>query len=96
MNQKERTELQELKRQVKDIADAQLGVSQSVSRILNLLEGDSKLGIEGIGNRINDHEHRLLEIETDRKVFAGKVAVSMLIFSSIGGLVFWFLDRFWK
>lgn len=95
MNQNDRKELQELKEQVNKIADAQFEVSKSVSRILNLLEGDKKFGVIGHAEKINDHEVRITKIETDKKVFSGKVSFGVFIFSALGGFLYWLIDKFW-
>lgn len=85
MNQKDRQELQELK-------EHQFEMSRNISRILNILEGDEKMGIVGHGNRLNHHEERLNEIETQMKVTKGQKAVAVLFISSVATSVTWLVN----
>lgn len=96
MTQRERNKIEELDTKLEKVIEHQFELSQSLSRVLNLLEGDEKFGIVGYASKINDHEKRLTKIETDKKVFAGKVAVSFVIFSTIGSFVYYLIDKFWN
>mgnify|MGYP003639514703 FL=1 len=56
-------------------------------KIANLLYSDSDTNSEGYIEKQNKNTERILDLEIKYKVTAGKVAISVMIFSIIGGLV---------
>ena len=82
MNQKERQELHELK-------EHQFEMSKDISRILNILEGDEKMGIMGYGNRLNNHYRRLNAIENELRLIKQQKTVAIFVISSLGATLTW-------
>lgn len=56
-------------------------------KIANLLYSDSDTNSEGYIEKQNKNTERILELEIKNKVTAGKIAISVLILTVIGGLV---------
>ena len=82
MNQRERQEIQELK-------EHQFEISKDISRILNILEGDEKMGIMGYGNRLNNHYRRLNTIENELRLIKQQKTIAIFIISSLGATFTW-------
>ena len=56
-------------------------------KIANLLYSDTDTNSEGYIEKQNKNTKRILDLEIKNKVTAGKVAISVLILTSVGGLV---------
>jgi capsid portal protein len=56
-------------------------------KISSLLYSDSDTNSEGYIEKQNKNTERILELEIKNKVTAGKVAISVLILTAIGGIV---------
>lgn len=85
MNQKERQEIQEIKKH-------QFEMSRDISRILSILEGDEKMGIMGYGNRLNNHYRRLNAIENELRLIKQQKAMAIFIISSLGATFTWLVN----
>ena len=63
-----------------------------LEKMLFYLEDDNKTGQKGIISRVSDLEDKVRDLNTDKKVNAGKLAV----YVSVGGAILWIIKNFEK
>lgn len=86
-------ELHELRKDIKRIAESQMSLSMEVSRVLNTLEGDERMGVNGHGKRLNSLDERVTNLETKYEVTIGKVVGGFFVFSFLSGFIGWIINK---
>tara|TARA_B110000116_G_C16659834_1_gene501174 strand:- start:299 stop:598 length:300 start_codon:yes stop_codon:yes gene_type:complete len=79
--------LDEQKRLSKEMSDAINNQNLFNQKIENLLYSDSNTNSEGYIEKQDKNTERILDLEVKNKVTAGKVAISVIILSAIGSLM---------
>jgi|TARA_B100000809_G_C14730242_1_gene384731 hypothetical protein len=79
---------------LEQILDEQKRLSEAVSnqnlfnqRIAGILNSDNETHQKGLVENLEDVKGRVLDLEVKNKVTAGKVAISIVILTAIGGAV---------
>ena len=65
-------------------------------KIASLLFNDSDTNREGYIANQDDLSKRVKDLETKNKITAGKIAISVVIFSAIGSFFLWITSITWK
>jgi predicted Zn-dependent protease len=90
-NQTNKQILNEILKEQKEQAKKQFQLAADFSVFMNKIEGllysDSDTNSEGYIEKQNNNSDRILSLEIKNKVTAGKVAISIVILSIIGGFV---------
>lgn len=79
--------LDEQKRISNEMSDAINNQNLFNQRIKSILNSDEDTHQKGLVESLSDVKNRVLDLEVKNKVTAGKVAISVIIFSAIGGAV---------
>ena len=79
--------LDEQKRLSKEMSDAINHQNLFNQRITTLLNSDGDTNQKGLVENLEDVRNRVLDLEVKNKVTAGKVAISVIILSAIGGAI---------
>ena len=79
--------LDEQKRLSKEMSDAINHQNLFNQRITTLLNSDEDTNQKGLVENLEDVRNRVLDLEVKNKVTAGKVAISVIILSAIGGAI---------
>ena len=79
--------LDEQKRLSKEMSDAINNQNLFNQKIENLLYSDSNTNSEGYIEKQDKNTERILDLEVKNKVTAGKVAISVIILSAIGSVI---------
>jgi hypothetical protein len=79
--------LDEQKRLSKEMTDAINHQNLFNQRITTILNSDSDTHQKGLVEGLSDVKSRVLDLEVKNKVTAGKVAISVIILTAIGGAV---------
>lgn len=69
-------------------------MKNDIDRALSYLENNDKTNQKGIVEQVEINANDIQEIKTDRKVTKGKIAMTIIIFTSIGTAVSWILGIF--
>jgi len=97
--------LEEILKEQRELAVHQLQISSDFSNFMNkqnmfnqrisgLLESDSATNTKGAMEDLGDLKDRVLDLEVKNKITAGKVAISVLIFTAVGTFVLKLLGLF--
>jgi hypothetical protein len=97
--------LEEILKEQRELAVQQLQISSDFSNFMNkqnmfnqrisgLLESDSATNTKGAMEDLGDLKDRVLDLEVKNKITAGKVAISVLIFTAVGTFVLKLLGLF--
>tara|TARA_R110000803_G_scaffold81459_1_gene147417 strand:- start:595 stop:894 length:300 start_codon:yes stop_codon:yes gene_type:complete len=79
--------LDEQKRISKEMTDAINNQNLFNQRITSVLNSDSDTNQKGLVESLEDVRGRVLDLEVKNKVTAGKVAISVIILTAIGGAI---------
>ena len=79
--------LDEQKRLSKEMSDAINHQNLFNQRITTLLNSDEDTNQKGLVENLEDVRNRVLDLEVKNKVTAGKVAISVILLSAIGGSI---------
>jgi hypothetical protein len=79
--------LDEQKRLSKEMTDAINHQNLFNQRITTILNSDNETHQKGLVEGLSDVKNRVLDLEVKNKVTAGKVAISVIILTAIGGAV---------
>ena len=79
--------LDEQKRLSNEMANAINNQNLFNQRIKNTLNSDGDTNQKGMVENLEDVRSRVLDLEVKNKVTAGKIAISLIIFSTIGGVI---------
>ena len=79
--------LDEQKRLSKEMSDAINHQNLFNQRITTLLNSDGDTNQKGLVENLEDVRNRVLDLEVKNKVTAGKVAISVILLSAIGGSI---------
>ena len=79
--------LDEQKRLSKEMSDAINHQNLFNQRITTLLNSDGDTNQKGLVENLEDVRNRVLDLEVKNKVTAGKVAISVILLSAIGGAI---------
>ena len=79
--------LDEQKRLSNEMASAINNQNLFNQRITTILNSDSDTHQKGLVENLEDVKNRVLDLEVKNKVTAGKVAISVIILTAIGGAV---------
>ena len=79
--------LDEQKRISKEMTDAINNQNLFNQRITSVLNSDSDTNQKGLVESLEDVRGRVLDLEVKNKVTAGKVAISVIILSAIGSVI---------
>ena len=79
--------LDEQKRLSKEMSDAINNQNLFNQRITSVLNSDGDTHQKGLVESLSDVKNRVLDLEVKNKVTAGKVAISVIILSAIGSVI---------